>query len=50
MINDKNELGQKRKVIKWIKKKNRKLPRFPSFRVFALYPKLKTRKSQKVFF
>ena len=30
--NDKNELRQKLKVIEWIKKKKRKLPRFPSFR------------------
>ena len=47
--NDKNELRQKLKIIKWIMKEKRKPP---SFRVFdfALYPKSKTRKSQKVFF
>ena len=36
--NDKNELRQKLKVIKWIKKKKRRLPRFPSFR-FCSIPK-----------
>ena len=38
--NDKNELRQKRKVIKWVKKKIRKLPSFPSFR-FCSIPKIK---------
>ena len=37
--NDKNELRQKRKVIKGIKKKERELPRFPSFR-FCSIPKI----------
>ena len=37
--NDKKELKQKRKVIKWIKKKKRKLPRFPSLR-FCSIPKI----------
>ena len=46
---DKNELRQKLKVIKWIKKKKRKLPRFSRFRICAI-SKLKTGKSQKVFF
>ena len=35
----KNELRQKLKVTKWIKKKKRKLPRFPSFR-FCSIPKI----------
>ena len=43
--NDKNELRQKLKVIKWIKKKKKDFD-FD----FALYPKTKTRKSRKVFF
>ena len=38
--NDKNELRQKRKVIKWVKKKIRKLPSFPSF-LFCSIPKIK---------
>ena len=38
--NDKNELREKLKVIKKIKKKERKLTRFPSFR-FCPIPKLK---------
>ena len=37
--NDKNELRQKRKFIKWIKKKKRKLPTFLSFR-FCSIPKI----------
>ena len=37
--NDKNELRQKLNVTKWIKKKKRKLPRFPSFR-FCSIPKI----------
>ena len=37
--NNKNELRQKLKVIKWIEKKKRKLPRFPSFRFFCI-PKI----------
>ena len=37
--NNKNELRQKLKVIKWIEKKKRKLPRFPSFRFFSI-PKI----------
>ena len=47
--NDKNELRQKLKVLKWIKKKK---GNFRGFRVFdfVLYPKLETRKSRKVFF
>ena len=46
---NKNELRQNLKVIKWIKKKKEY---FRGFRVFdfALYPKLKTRKSRKVLF
>ena len=36
---DKNELRQKLKVIKWIKKKKRKPPRFSSFR-FCCIPKI----------
>ena len=34
--NNKNELRQKLKVIKWMKKKKRKLPRFPSFRFSSI--------------
>ena len=34
---DKNELRQKLKVIKWIKKKKRKLPRFPNFRFCSIH-------------
>ena len=41
--NDKNELRQKRKVIKGIKKKERELPRFPSFR-FCSIPKIENSK------
>ena len=37
--NDKNELRGKLKIIKWVKKKKRKLPRFPSFRFWAI-PKI----------
>ena len=37
--NDKNELRQKLKALKWIKKKKRKLTRFPSFR-FCCIPKI----------
>ena len=37
--NNKNELRQKLKVIKWIEKKKIKLPRFPSFR-FCSIPKI----------
>ena len=44
--NDKNELRQKRKVIKWIKKKKRKLPRFPSFRFCSIY-KIKNQEISK---
>ena len=43
---DKNELRQKRKVIKWIKKKKRKLPRFPSFRFCSIY-KIKNQEISK---
>ena len=44
---NKNEVRQKLKVTKWIKKKKEN---FRGFRVFDFvqYPKLKTRKSQKV--
>ena len=35
--NDKNEPRQKPDVIKWIKKKKRKLPRFPSFRFCSIF-------------
>ena len=41
--NDKNKLRQKRKVIKGIKKKERELPRFPSFR-FCSVPKIENSK------
>ena len=34
--NNKNQLRQKLKVIKWMKKKKRKLPRFPSFRFSSI--------------
>ena len=34
--NNKNELRQKLKVIKWMKKKKRKLLRFPSFRFSSI--------------
>ena len=37
--NDKNELRQKFKVIKWIKKKKRKLSKFPIF-LFCSIPKI----------
>ena len=44
--NDKNELRQNLKVIKWIKKKKRKLPRFPSFR-FCSIPKIENSEISK---
>ena len=35
--NDKNKPRQKPRVIKWIKNKKRKLPRFPSFQFYSIF-------------